>query len=303
MAHFRLPVEAPDLMRRARARVGTMLRGKWHLDSILGTGGMATVYEATHRNGTRGAIKVLHPELALRSDIVDRFVREGYHANKVGHSGAVRIIDDDVDQDGTVYLVMELLCGETLEGRRERKGGRLDLDDVLCIVERVLGVLKRAHEHGVVHCDLKPENLYVTDSGIIKVLDFGMAGLLESAPSIRGIPAGTPSFMPPEQAHGKWDEVDARTDIWALGATMFTLLTGTYLRNAQTWQEQLWDAATQPVASLAETGLDFPPQVIRLVDKALLMEPHHRWQDADSMRMALRDTWTRLHSPALAVTG
>lgn len=302
MPSVRLPSEAPDLMLRARARVGSVLRGKWHLDRILGTGGMATVYEATHRNGSRGAVKVLHPELALRPEMVERFIREGYLANKVGHTGAVRVLDDDVDADGTVFLVMELLRGETLEGRRARHGGRLPTDDVLCIIERVLGTLIRAHAHGVVHCDLKPENLYVTETGQIKILDFGMAGLLEAAPTIRGIPAGTPSFMPPEQALGKWDEVDARTDIWSLGATMHTLLTGEYLRNASTWQEQLWDAATRPVHSLSAHHLRFDGAIILLVDKALRPEPQRRWQDARSMREALRHTWLQLHAPACTGT-
>ena len=106
---------------QATARIGTVLREKWRLDALLGLGGMAAVYAATHRNGKLAAIKVLHPQAALVPDVKARFLREGYLANKVGHSGAVSILDDDVDVDGTVFLVMELLEGETLETRWSRE--------------------------------------------------------------------------------------------------------------------------------------------------------------------------------------
>src|SRR5262249_47248756 len=100
---------------RALARLGSVLHGKWWLDALLGVGGMAAVYAATHRNGTRGAVKILHPEIAVDVHLRKRFLREGYVANKVGHPGVVSVIDDDVTEDGTVYLVMEHLEGETLE--------------------------------------------------------------------------------------------------------------------------------------------------------------------------------------------
>src|SRR6186997_1319658 len=104
-----------ELIRRAESARGKLLRDKWRLDQVLGIGGMATVYSGTHRNGKRAAVKVLHPEAALAPTIKERFLREGYLANKVDHPGAVSILDDDVDADGTVFLVMELLDGETLD--------------------------------------------------------------------------------------------------------------------------------------------------------------------------------------------
>jgi serine/threonine-protein kinase len=282
----------------ARARVGTMLRGKWHLDELLGTGGMAAVYAATHRNGSRAAIKVLHSDLAQRPGMTERFVCEGYLANKVGHEGTVRVIDDDQDADGTVFLVMELLYGETLEARRARQGGRLVPHDVLCITERVLGVLMAAHGKAIIHCDLKPENLFVTESGAVKVLDFGIAGIKREAsggPSRKASPAGTPSFMPPEQARGKWEEVDARTDLFAVGASMFTLLTGRYLRELPSHQAQLWAAATEPAPSLGACSIAFAPPLIQLVDAAMAADPCYRFQDASAMREAVRRCWFALH--------
>ena len=102
-----------DLEIRARARVGTLLRDKWHLDALLGIGGMATVYSATHRNLKRAAIKMLHPELSSNDEMRSRFLREGYVANSVAMRGVVRVVDDDVTDDGAAFLVMELLEGET----------------------------------------------------------------------------------------------------------------------------------------------------------------------------------------------
>jgi serine/threonine protein kinase len=116
------------MLLRARARVGTVLREKWRLDALLGFGGMAAVYSATHRNGSRVAVKILHPELSINAQVKTRFLREGYVANSVGHDGAVRVTDDDTADDGSAFLVMDLLDGETLEDRRMRFGGRLSED-------------------------------------------------------------------------------------------------------------------------------------------------------------------------------
>ena len=172
------PAEDP-LVARARSRLGRMLRGKWRLDALLGVGGMAAVYAATHRNGSRAAVKVLHSELTINPQVRNRFLREGYVANAVGHEGAVRVIDDDSAEDGSMFLVTELLDGETLEQRRIRCGGRLSEDEVLCLAEPLLDVLIAAHAKGVVHRDLKPENVFVTRNGQVKVLDFGIARLRE----------------------------------------------------------------------------------------------------------------------------
>lgn len=113
-----------SLTLRARGRVGSTLRGKWRLDQLLGVGGMAAVYAATHRNTSRVAVKLLHLEVSANPEIRSRFLREGYAANSVGHPGAVQVIDDDVAEDGSLFLVTELLDGETLEERRLRFGGR-----------------------------------------------------------------------------------------------------------------------------------------------------------------------------------
>src|SRR5262245_21617091 len=127
------------------ARVGTMLKGKWRIDAVLGSGGMAIVYAATHRNGHRAAIKILAPHAAMDERHRARFLREAYLANKVGHDAVPAVMDDDVAEDGSAYLVMELLEGEILTVRR-RERVRLEVDEALDVAEQVLDVLVAAHD-------------------------------------------------------------------------------------------------------------------------------------------------------------
>jgi eukaryotic-like serine/threonine-protein kinase len=289
---------------RARARVGQVLKEKWRLEVLLGVGGMAAVYAATHRNGSRVAVKILHSELSVDPDIRTRFLREGYAANSVGHDGAVRVSDDDVAEDGSLFLVTELLDGETLEDRRLRFGGRLDEDDVLSVADQLLDVLVAAHAKGVVHRDLKPENVFLTRAGQVKVLDFGIARLRELSSVSRatrsGNSMGTPSFMPPEQARGLWDEVDARSDLWAVGATMFYLLTGSEVHAGRSANEVLIHAATNPAAPLSSVIPDVSPAVARVIDKALAFERESRWLDAARMKEAVREVYRARHGAPIA---
>ena len=241
------------MVMRAQTRVGQVLKEKWRLDVLLGVGGMAAVYAATHRNGSRVAMKILHPELSTHHEVRTRFLREGYAANAVGHEGAVRVTDDDVAEDGSAFLVMELLDGETLEDRRIRSGGQLGEDEVLSVADQLLDVLVAAHAKGVIHRDIKPDNIFLTRSGQVKVLDFGIARLREvtskSTATVSGATMGTPAFMSPEQARGLWDEVDGRSDLWAVGATMFNLLTGRVVHDGRTTNEQLLHAMTKTRAA------------------------------------------------------
>jgi serine/threonine protein kinase len=286
-----------EVLRQADARLGRTLKGKWTLDQVLGVGGMAAVYAATHRNHKRVAVKVLHPELSFNAAVRQRFLREGYVANMVQHPGAVSVDDDDVGEDGCAFLVMELLDGETLEARWERKGRRLPTTEVLAFMDRVLDTLTAAHARGVVHRDLKPENLFFTREAQIKVLDFGIARVRELSGSTKtqtGSLMGTPAFMSPEQARGRWDEVDAQSDLWAIGATIFTLLTGQLVHIAQTTNEALVLAVTQPARSLGDLRPDLSDAVVRFVDRALAYDKAERWPDSQTMQQALRETYATL---------
>ena len=135
--------------------IGTILQNKWRIEAKIARGGVATVFRATHRRGQVAAIKIMHPEYARNPDVRSRFLREGYAANKVGHPNVVSVLDDDVTEDGSAYIVMELLeHGELLEERREKQGGRLPTDEVARIADQVLDVLAAAHDKGIIHRDL-----------------------------------------------------------------------------------------------------------------------------------------------------
>src|SRR5450432_1672925 len=133
------------LEQRVQARLGAVLRGKYRLDQVLGIGGMAAVYKATHRNQAEFAVKMLHPELSLREDVRTRFLREGYAANSVKHPGVVRVVDDDVAEDGSAFLVMELLDGLSCEELVEKHGGRLPSAAASTMILQLLEILAAAH--------------------------------------------------------------------------------------------------------------------------------------------------------------
>jgi serine/threonine protein kinase len=274
----------------ARARLGTNLRGKWTLDRLLGVGGMAAVYAATHRNGARVAVKMLHPTLATSSRIRERFVREGYVANKVEHPGVVRIIDDDVADDGSAFLVMDLVLGRTLADRARDE--LLDDEELLDVAEQLLEVLVAAHAKGIVHRDLKPENLLIDAEGKLHVLDFGIARMLEEttgeSATKTGHGAGTPGFMAPEQVLGRAKDISPRTDLYAVGATLFALAAGDFVHQAENPQELSIKVATEPARSLGQVAPRIAKDIVALVDRATKMSPDDRFADAKTMLTEVR---------------
>lgn len=275
----------------ARARLGQTLSGKYLVEEVLGVGGTAVVYRAQHRNGHRVAVKMLHDYLCRSDDVRRRFMREAYLANMLDHPGTVRVLDDDQTDGGDAFLVLELLEGETLEDRRVRMGGRLPLDEVLGYAEQLLGVLEVAHGHGIVHRDIKPSNLFLTNDGVLKVLDFGIARIVDdlggATVTKTGQTMGTPAFMPPEQALSKPREVDAQSDLWAVGATIFMLLSGELVHVAESSSEHLVKAATMHARSLAKVLPGVPERVEALVAKSLAFYKRDRWADAKEMRHQL----------------
>jgi serine/threonine-protein kinase len=299
-----MSVDVKVAAQRAEARIGSFVKDKWQLDRLLGVGGMACVYAATHRNKKRAALKMLHRELSSDPAIRERFLREGYLANSVGHRGAVAVDDDDVAEDGSAFIVMELLDGETLDERWRRKGRRLPLDEVLVVGDQVLDTLAAAHEQGVVHRDLKPENLFLTRDGVVKLLDFGIGRLRETkglpSTTLSGAAMGTPAFMAPEQARGRWDEVDGQTDLWALGATLFTLLAGEYVHEGETVNETLALAVTQPARSIRALRPDLPPAAAAFIDRALQYAKPQRFADARAMQGELRRVYAELVGQGLS---
>ncbi len=300
---LRAIARAPDRAMPGQAtdsRVGATVRDKYTLDRVLGEGGMAIVYEATHRNRKRFAIKMLKIDAPLAKSAQSRFVREGYVANSVGHPGAVSILDDDVTEDGAAFIVMELLDGAPLDRvLRTGPAPALPVRAVLSVGVQVLDVLAAAHAKGIVHRDIKPQNLFVTREGAVKVLDFGVARLRDKLSRVdtteSGVMMGTPAFMPPEQALGKNDEISAETDIWAVGATLFFMLSGLFVHEGATGQELVVRSATTPARSLATVAPRVPKGLVAIVDRALAFEKSARWSSASEMRDALRELHVALH--------
>jgi serine/threonine-protein kinase len=278
-----------DLVDRARKRLGTTLRrGKYIIERLLGVGAMGAVFAAQHRNGSRVAIKILHNELSRVEEVKQRFLREGYFANRVRHPGIVRVIDDDIDDDGSTYLVMELLEGLTLAQLWESAGRQIQLMRVGAILDGMLDVLAAIHAEGIVHRDIKPDNVFLTPDSL-KLLDLGIARLLEEHMRLTasGQMMGTPEFVAPEQAAGRPRDIDARTDIYSVGATAFTLLTGRYVHEGRGAMETMVFAATRPARSLFEVWPHAPPLVANVVDVALSFDKEKRWPSASAMRTAM----------------
>lgn len=291
-----------DPRNQALKRVGQLLNNKWQIDRLVDVGGMAAVYAATHRNGKKVAIKMLHPFIATHEDVRERFLREGYVANQVDHPGAVQVLDDDMTPDGAPFIVMELLEGESLDQWVNRSGGTLPVPDVLAVADQVLDVLAAFHAVNVIHRDIKPGNLFVTKTGTVKVLDFGLARLRDprfnGAPTASGIVLGTAAYMPPEQAQGKSDQVDTRSDIFAVGAVMFRALTGRPVHDAKGATERLFQAMKDRAPSLGVVAPKMPTWVVGIVDKALAFDKKDRWSTAAEMRKAVRSTFAQLSEEA-----
>ncbi|GAC1351843.1 MAG: hypothetical protein NVSMB1_08790 [Polyangiales bacterium] len=289
-------MNADSPLAQAEARIGSVLNDKWTLESLLGVGGMAAVYSGRHRNGARAAVKVLHPQFARVSEIRERFLREGYAANRVEHPGAVAVLDDDVidagPDQGSAYLVMELLEGELLDERVARSP--LSDRELLIIASGVLDVLEAAHAHGVVHRDLKPDNLFLLRSDDprafrLKVLDFGLARIVEGQSVTRaGLALGTPAFMPPEQAAGRADEIDGRADIFSLGAVLFRLRTGKRIHDAPNAIELVGKMANLRAPSVLEVDPSVSVELATIIDRALQFHREDRFQTALDMHAAVR---------------
>lgn len=282
---------AADRVEQVAARIGTVLDARWTIDSVLGIGGMAAVYGAS-AGDERVAIKVLHPELTRSHRALERFRREGDMLRTVTHRAVPRIHGEGTTADGCPYLAMDLLLGETVEARRRRFGGRLAWAEVVEIALAVLDVLEAVHARGLIHRDIKPSNLLWLDDGTVRLIDFGIAKPPQDEEDIAltrtGELPGSLPFMAPEHALGVPTDLDARSDLWSLGATMFLLLSGRPVHESQTDVGALALAASKPARSLGSVVSGLPPALVAAVDRALAFERRERFADAAEMRSALR---------------
>jgi serine/threonine-protein kinase len=273
---------------------GDTLSDKYRIIRVIGEGGMAIVFEAEHlRLRNRVAIKMLRAEHARVPDVVERFEREGRALASLSSPNFVRVHDVDTSADGQPYLVMELLEGCDLEIELQRRG-RLPVSTAVRYMVEVCNAMREAHARGIVHRDLKPTNLFLVrandgpDAGVVKVLDFGIAtdGPAANARLTRtDAVMGTPLYMAPEQLRSTRD-VDARADIWALGATLYQLLTGSppFTGTETTIGVAIVTDAPTPMEQL-RPGV--PLALQRIVERALEKDRERRFSSMDELARAL----------------
>jgi serine/threonine-protein kinase len=282
----------------AAQRIGSRI-GTWTLERVLGIGGMASVFLGRRFDGAVGAVKILHEHLGQVDALRKRFLREGPIGSALAALGPLceglpQVLESGVLDDGTAFLVMELLEGETFFDRMARLGV-VPVGEVVWMAQKTLDVLVVAHAYGVVHRDLKPENLHLGTDGRFKVLDFGIARVTEALPegtgelpeytmTKMGTALGSCEYMAPEQAKGRIDDIDGRTDLFGLGATMFRLLSGRGIHGELAGTLLAMAATSRAAPPLASVAPAVPPSVCAVVDRALAFEQAQRYPDAATMR-------------------
>jgi len=273
---------------------GTVLAGRYRVVRAIGAGGMGTVYEAEREDlaNMRVAIKVLHPRLVDRPDVVQRFRREAELVAKIQSPNIVSIIDFVAQGDGTTFLVMELLQGATLEQTIQRDPP-LSERRVAFIASQILDALQAAHTAHIVHRDLKPENVFLTTMSqipdVVKLLDFGIAKLLSEDAAHKltqtGTVLGTPAYMAPEYARG--EAASAIGDLYALGCVLYEALTKKTPYEAPNYNALLFAIQGKEPTPLASHRGDLSPAMTSIVMRAMAKDPRDRFQSAAEMRAAL----------------
>jgi serine/threonine-protein kinase len=308
------PADGIALETDADSLVGTTLAGKYRIDARLNEGGMGTVYRGTHVLMDKTvAIKVLRPSLAADEKIVARFSREARAASRISHPNALSVTDFGEDESGHVFLVMEFLSGKTLK-QVIRDEGPLPLTRVVGITRQVGDALNAAHAQGVIHRDLKSDNIMLLDTmtgDYAKVLDFGIAKIHEPDgtpdPSLTApnLVIGTPQYMSPEQCSQDC-EIDARSDIYSLGVILYEMLVGHVPFAGDSPTMVMMKHLQEPVPSILDERTDVPPPVGRVVARAMAKVPDNRYQNVaelvEDLTIAAGMSMARAIPPAVLST-
>lgn len=268
--------------------IGQVIADRYHVTKKLGEGGMGAVYLAEHvKMGRKSAIKVMSASMSQDPDAVSRFNREANNASRIQHPNICAIYDFGETSDGLIYLAMEFIEGDSLNGIL-KKSGPMSLQRAGAILSQTASALKLAHDAGIVHRDLKPDNIMIAQQGgkdLVKVVDFGIAKAVggdESGQKVTktGLVVGTPEYMSPEQLSG--DKLDGRSDLYSLALVYYRMITGTLPFQAETSQETMIKRLTDdpmPLRQALPTG-NFPPALQQVMDRALARYAAERYPDA-----------------------
>ena len=280
------PADGVALEKTGDSLLGQVLAGKYRMDQRLNEGGMGAVYRGTHVLMDKTvAVKVLRPVLAADEKIVARFSREARAASRISHPHALSVTDFGESEDGVVFLVMEYLDGKTLK-EIIREDGPMPLPRVVEIIRQVGGALDAAHDQGVVHRDLKSENIMLLNSAgpdYAKVLDFGIAkikepmGTYDPGLTAPDLVIGTPQYMSPEQC-SQASEIDARSDLYSLGVIIYEMLVGHVPFTGKSPTAIMMKHMQEEVPSILKERPDLPSGVERVMGKAMAKRPDDRYQ-------------------------
>ncbi|HEX3775713.1 MAG TPA: protein kinase [Polyangiaceae bacterium] len=277
-----------------RPTAGDVIGGKYRIVRLIGDGGMGAVYEAHHEFlDTQVALKFLHPELAKRPGLGSRFLQEARVSARIRSAHVTHVTDVDQTPDGSPYLVMELLHGESLQAALDRHK-KFPPEQAIDFALQILAGLESAHQLGVVHRDLKPDNVFivpVTGGPLLKLIDFGIAKLraateYQKGLTRAGVVMGTPEYMAPEQLFAA-NDVDHRADLYSLGVILFEMLSGKRPADGDDVETIVAQVVSKNVKRLQDLEPNLPPGLIAVVDRALMPDREQRFATALEMRLAL----------------
>jgi len=282
------PRPSSEAASKGQLEPGTILGDRFEILQLLGQGGMGAVYKGHDLELERFvALKLIRPDLASHPEILRRFKQELILAREVTHRNVIRIFDLGQAQ-GIKFITMEYVEGRDLKALIHDKG-KFTTEEAVPVVLQVAAALDAAHHAGVVHRDLKPQNIMLDKDGRVYVMDFGIARSLETPGMTQtGALMGTPEYMSPEQAKG--EKVDARSDLFALGIIFYEILTGTSPFKADTAMAMMFKRTQERAAPLAQLGIGVAPIISDIVSKCLEIKPDHRYQTARSIIEAL-EAW------------